>query len=250
MKERGGIHSTPVELERYRRQIAIEGFGPEGQLALGKATAGVIGLGGLGSAVSLYLAAAGIGTLRLVDPDLVETSNLNRQVIHWEGDQKRKKTDSAAEKLGRVNRDVTIEIFPVKVEDTNVSELVEGCTVIMDCLDNFTGRYVLNREAWREGIPMVHGACQGFEGRCTTIVPGKTPCFRCLYPGAPPGSAVPILGSVAGTVGTIQATEAVKFITGTGGLLAGRLLLYDGRDMRFDLMEFGRDPECPVCSHL
>ncbi len=236
-----------LDTRRYERQISLDGFGIEGQKKLEAAEVAVVGVGGLGSAVSMYLAAAGIGTLRLIDPDTVELSNLNRQILHWQDDIERPKVDSARTKLSGFNEEVRIVTIAERLDEDNAERLLHGCSVIVDCLDNFTGRYVLNRTALELGIPLVHGACQGLEGRCTTIIPGRTPCFRCLYPAAPPERSVPILGSVAGTVGTIQATETVKYITGMGELLAGRLLLYDGGGMSFHLVEITSNAGCPDC---
>ncbi|MFW6138340.1 MAG: HesA/MoeB/ThiF family protein [Spirochaetota bacterium] len=238
------------DLQRYDRQIIIKGFGIEGQKKLKNARVAVAGAGGLGSSVSLYLAAAGVGDLTIIDYDVVSISNLNRQILHWEEDIGVSKVESACKKLKNLNPDITIIGVKQQINEKNASGLLEGKDAVVDCMDNFPTRYVLNDAALKLKIPLFHGACYGFEGRAATILPGKTPCFRCIYPQGPPESKIPVLGATPGIVGTIQAIEVIKYITGTGRLLAGRLLICDGGYMSFDTIEVKTNPQCPSCSNL
>ncbi len=233
------------ELQRYKRQMAIPDWGGKGQEKLKSATVVVAGAGGLGSSVMTYLAVAGVGTIRIVDNDEVELSNLNRQVLHGDSDIGKMKTDSAKESLQSLNPDIKIETASQFITEENASELIDGC-LIVDALDNLDARLVLNRESIRAGIPLFHGAVHGFEGRATTLIPGQTPCLQCLYQGSLPGE-VPVLGAAPGIIGCIQAAEVVKYILGVGELLLGRLLTYDGRYMKFGEVKFGKSPDCEVC---
>lgn len=238
---------TENELQRYDRQIMIDGFGEEGQERLKKAKIFVAGAGGLGSPVSIYLAAAGVGRMRIVDDDRVETSNLNRQILHWDGDVGKKKADSARDKLQRLNQNVQVEGISERMTEDNILQLVADCDLIVDAMDNFPTRYLLNKAALAKDIPFLHGAVYGFEGRATTIIPGETPCLRCIYPEAPPPEKFPVIGVAPAVIGCIQATEAIKYILGLGELLGGRLLVYDGLSLRFFEFELKKDPECPAC---
>jgi molybdopterin/thiamine biosynthesis adenylyltransferase len=235
------------ELERYGRQISIDGFGPEGQQKLKGARVFLAGLGGLGSPAALYLAAAGVGYLRVVDSDKVELSNLNRQILHWNQDLGRKKVDSGASKLRQLNDCVQIEAIRERISPDNAGELVEECDLILDALDNLDSRYLLNRIAVDKNIPFCHGAIRGFEGRALTVIPGKSACLMCLYRGARVSEKGPVLGTTAGVIACIEATEAVKYITGTGVLLADRFLIYDRLTMSFHEIKIARDPACPHC---
>lgn len=236
------------DLVRYDRQIRI--FGKEGQRKMKRAAVLVAGAGGLGFPASVYLAAAGIGELRIVDSDVVELSNLNRQLLHWDKDIGRKKAESAYEKLHQINPTIKIRVYDEEITEESISKMIESVDAVVDALDNFETRYVLNRACLRAGIPLFHGAVRGLSGQATTIIPGKTPCLRCIFPTAPPREVFPILGAVAGTIGTIQATEVVKYLTGVGSLLENKLLIYDASSMSFDLIEVRRDPSCPECAFL
>jgi molybdopterin/thiamine biosynthesis adenylyltransferase len=241
---------TREELERYDRQIMIYGFGEAGQAKLKKAKVFLAGVGGLGSPIAIYLAAAGVGTLRIADHDKVELSNLNRQVLHWEENIGKKKADSAAEKLHKFNTGIKIETYAVTITDANAAELVGDSDLIVDAMDNLPTRYLLNKTAFRKKIPFFHGAVYGYEGRAMTVLPGKTACLNCLYHGATvPKEKFPVIGVTPAVIGCIQATEVIKYITGQGQLLTDRLLNYDGLNMKFSEFKIDRDPNCEVCGN-
>lgn len=236
---------TEGERRRYARQVMMIGEG--GQERLKAARVLVAGTGGLGSVVATYLAAAGVGRLRLVDCDVVEESNLNRQFLHWPADVGRPKSVSAAEKLAGLNPWLDVERIQRRIDEGNVAQIVAGCAVIVDAMDNFPVRYLLNAEARRAGIPFVHGAVRGLTGQATTVVPGKGPCLRCIFPHAPPAETFPILGATCGVIGSLQATEVVKLLTGLGAPLTGRLFIWDGRECRGDSIFVERNEACPDC---
>ena len=238
---------TAYDLKRYDRQIRIPGFGKEGQEKLKEAHVLVAGAGGLGFPISAYLVAAGIGKIRIVDKDVVEISNLNRQLLHWDKDVGRKKVESACEKLIQINPQVKVEAIGEAITETNVLGLVNGVDVIIDAMDNFPTRFILNKAALKKKIPFFHGAVRGLMGQATTIFPNETACLRCIFLEAPPPETFPILGSVAGLIGTIQATEVVKYFTGIGNLLKNKLLIYDGKYPSFDIIELKTNPNCPDC---
>ena len=241
---------TPEELERYERQILIEGFGEKGQERLKQSKVFVAGAGGLGSPVSIYLIAAGVGTMRIVDHDRVELSNLNRQVLHWDEDVGKTKIDSASDKLKRLNQNVKIEAIEETITEANVSKLVAGFDLIVDAMDNLPTRYILNKAAIENNLPFFHGAVYGFEGRATTIIPGETACLKCLYHGVLPGEKFPVIGVTPAVIACIQATEVIKYIVGIGELLINRLLVFDGLDMKFTELKVRKDPDCEHCGHL
>lgn len=238
------------ELERYDRQIMIKGLGEEGQEKLKRAKVFIAGAGGLGSPVSIYLTAVGVGTIRVVDHQRVELSNLNRQVLHWDEDIGKRKIDSALEKLGRLNQSVKIEATEETITEANVSQLVADYDLIVDAMDNLPARYILNKAALERNIPFFHGAVYGFEGRAMTIIPGQTACLRCLYRGVVPREKFPVIGVTPAVIGCIQATEVIKYIVGIGELLTNRLLTFDGLHMRFTEFKVKKDPSCEHCSHL
>ncbi|GAB6136609.1 ThiF family adenylyltransferase [Thermococcus prieurii] len=225
------------ELERYDRQIMI--FGTEGQEKLKKAKVAVVGVGGLGSPVAYYLAAAGIGTLLLIDDQKPELSNLNRQILHWEEDVGRNpKPLSAKWKLERFNSDIRIETFVGKLTVENVEEVLKGVDVIVDCLDNFETRFLLDEYSQKKGVPLVHGAVEGTFGQVTTIVPGKTKSLREIFPNVREKKGkFPIIGATAGVIGSIQAMEVIKLLTGLGEPLMNKLLLVDLAYNTFDVVE-------------
>jgi molybdopterin/thiamine biosynthesis adenylyltransferase len=238
---------TSDEINRYDRQIAIPGFGEAGQQKLKLARIVIAGCGGLGSPAAIYLAAAGVGTIRLIDQDKVELSNLNRQILHWEKDIGRDKVHSAMEKLKLLNSGVQIETVNETITGENIRSLIAGFDVIVDALDNLPTRFIINKAAVQNKIPFIHGAIHGFEGRVMTVTPGSA-CLRCLYQGVPPQQKFPVLGSTPAVIGSIQATEVIKLITGLGTLLTNRLLLYDGLNMKFHELNVKRKQDCDHCA--
>ncbi|MFC2016455.1 ThiF family adenylyltransferase [Chloroflexota bacterium] len=240
---------TKEELERYDRQIIIEGFGEEGQEKLKQAKVIIAGSGGLGSPAAIYLTAAGVGTIRIIDHDRVEPSNLNRQILYWDEDTSKRKVDSALEKLKRLNQNVKIETSAETITEANVSQLVAGFDLIVDAMDNLPTRYVLNKAILERNIPFFHGAVWGLEGRAMTIIPGQTACLRCLYRGVVPRGKFPVIGVTPAVIGCIQATEVIKYIVGIGKLLTNRLLIFNGLDMNFTEFKVKKDPGCEHCGH-
>ncbi len=238
---------TPSERERYDRQIMIGEIGQEGQEKLKRSRVVIAGTGGLGSPIAIYLAAAGIGMIRLVDHDQVAVSNLNRQILHWEEDIGRKKVDSARTKLKRLNPAMEIEAITETLTEGNVSKLVGDCDVIVDAMDNLPSRYILNRCAIEKKIPFFHGAVNGFEGRVMTIIPRETACLRCMYRGPVPRGKFPVIGVAPAVIGSIQATEVIKYLIGIGKLLTNRLLIYDGLKITFNEFKVNRNPNCDHC---
>jgi adenylyltransferase/sulfurtransferase len=238
---------TPEEMQRYQRQIMIQGFGEAGQEKLKKARVLIAGVGGLGSPAALYLAAAGIGHIRIVDSDIVDISNLNRQVLHWTRDIGKLKVGSAKEKLATLNPNIEIEAVQSTITDNNIDQLVSGCDAILDAVDNLATRYVLNQAALKHNIALFHGAVAGFEGRAMTVVPGRSACLMCLYRGVDIKVKTPVIGTSPAVIAGIQATEVIKYLTGQGDLLINRFLVYDGLNMRFAEINVARDPQCRCC---
>ncbi|MBA4423398.1 MAG: adenylyltransferase [Syntrophus sp. (in: bacteria)] len=238
---------TEEEQKRYHRQILM--LGEAGQERLKAARVLIAGAGGLGTVISIYLAAAGVGTLRIADCDVVEASNLNRQILHWGGDIGRPKTASASEKLAALNSLIRVEEVTGRIEETRIDAIMGDCDLIVDAMDNFPTRYLLNRMALKKGIPFIHGAVRGLYGQATTVLPGKTPCLRCIFPGSPPPEIFPIIGATCGVIGSIEATEAIKLLTGQGEPLAGRLFIWDGMAANADSLVVERNPACPDCGH-
>ena len=236
---------TSNELKRYERQISI--FGAEGQAKLKEAKVFIAGAGGLGSSISIYLAVAGVGKLRMVDNDIVALENLNRQILHWDNDIGKKKLESAAEKLKKMNPAVDVEFISATINEGNGAELVGDCDVIVDAMDNFAARYVLNKTALLREIPFFHGAVHGFYGQATTIIPGKTACLRCIFPEAPPPTVPPVVGVTPGVIGCIQATEVMKYILRIGNLLENRLLMWDGLGVEMKEVALVKNPRCADC---
>jgi adenylyltransferase/sulfurtransferase len=236
------------ELERYKRQILL--FGEEGQEQLKRAHIFVAGAGGLGSPVSLYLAVAGIGAITLVDNDVVELTNLNRQILHYDRDIGRKKTVSAEEKLREINPDITVKVIDITIDETDVDRLVGRADGIVDAMDNYPTRYLLNETAVRKKIPFFHGAVQGLYGQATTIIPGLTPCLTCIFPTAPPKEVFPVVGVTPGLIGMVQATEVLKYLLHDGRLLTNRLFIWDGLESHAEEIAVERNPACPVCGEI
>ena len=241
---------TTTELQRYDRQILIPQVGRAGQQRLKKAGVAIAGAGGLGSPIAMYLAAAGVGHLRLIDWDTVETGNLNRQLLHWQKDVGRPKTESALNKLTRINPDIHVEVRSTKIDANNAPGLVTGCNAVVDALDNLATRYIVNRAAVTSGIPFFHGAVNGFDGRAMSILPGKSACLRCLYKGPVKEGVTPVIGVTPGIIGTIQATEVIKFLLGKGDLLTNRMIHYDGLAMAFHEFKVRPNPDCDHCGDL
>ena len=241
---------TADERERYDRQIMLTEIGEAGQEKLKRASVFIAGAGGLGSPAAIYLTAAGIGRIRLVDHDRVDRSNLNRQVLHWDNDIGRSKVESATEKLKRLNPEVEIEAIEETITEANLSELLTGFDLIVDAMDNLTTRYLLNKAALDNNIPFFHGAIYGFEGRAMTIIPHKTACLRCVYRGVIPEEKFPVIGVTPAVIGCIQATEVIKYIVGIGELLTNKLLNYDALNMEFTEFNVKKDTHCEHCGHM
>jgi len=243
-----------TQLDRYSRHIIMDDVGPEGQKELLDAEILVLGAGGLGSPIVQYLAAAGVGTVGIADDDVVELSNLQRQVIHGDDDVGRKKVDSAAEFVADLNPDVEVVKHDLRVTPDNVEALIEGYDFVVDGTDNFPTRYLVNDACTLAGVPFSHGSIFRFEGQVTTFAGREdSPCYRCMFPEAPPEGMVPncatagVLGVLPGTVGNVQATEAVKYVLGEGELLDGEMIFYDAAEMAFDKVEIAKKDDCPVC---
>ncbi|HUU28798.1 MAG TPA: molybdopterin-synthase adenylyltransferase MoeB [archaeon] len=246
---------TDNQIERYNRNIMLTELGLEGQNLIRQGRVLIIGAGGLGSAAALYLAAAGIGTLGLVDSDRVELSNLQRQILHDTPSLGEEKTRVAARRIRALNPDVAVKTWQERLSVDNALDLIEEFDFIVDCTDNFGAKFLINDAAVLAQKPFSHAGALGFRGQTFTMVPEeRTPCLRCILPEQPAGDEAPtsaqagVLGAVAGALGTIQAAEAIKVITGVGEPLLGRLLTYDALSMQFRTVELKRDPCCPVCS--
>ncbi|ELY61372.1 UBA/THIF-type NAD/FAD binding protein [Natronococcus amylolyticus DSM 10524] len=256
-----------TQLDRYSRHVIMDEIGPEGQQRLLEGSVLVVGAGGLGSPAIQYLAAAGIGRLGIVDDDVVERSNLQRQIVHGDDDVGRPKVESAADYVAALNPDVDVDTYEMRLSAANVADLVGEYDVVLDASDNFGTRYLLNDHCVLTGTPLSHGAIYRFEGQVTMFTNDRggneadsegeatddPPCYRCIFPEAPEPGTVPdcattgVLGVLPGTVGCIQATEVVKYLLGKGDLLEGRLLMYDAMGMTFDTVDVLQNPECPVC---
>lgn len=239
--------------ERYGRQIMLPEIGLAGQERLGAAKVLVVGAGGLGSPAALYLAAAGVGTIGLADGDAVDLSNLQRQVLHGNADIGRAKADSGRGRLLALNPDITVEGLRLRLDRDNCAGLVAPWDFVLDCTDNLESKFLINDACARAGKAYSHASVMRADGQIFTHAPG-TACLRCLFPAPPPAGRVPtaatagVLGPVAGLLGCLQAVEAIKFLTGAGTLLTGRLLTVEAWSMAFRTMEFARDPACPACS--
>jgi len=238
------------ELKRYNRQMLMEGWGEATQTRLKNATVFVAGAGGLGSPVSIYLAVAGVGHIRICDFDSPDWSNLNRQILHNHNRIGKNKAASAAETLRELNPDIEVTAIAEKIISDNVDALVGDADVIVDCMDNFPTRYLLNESAIRKRIPLVYGSIYGMEGRMSFIKPPETPCLRCIFSEAPPSEVFPVVGATPGVIGTLQALEVIKFLTGVGQNLSGKLMVWDGARGEFKNYKAYRDPNCPTCKNL
>jgi molybdopterin/thiamine biosynthesis adenylyltransferase/rhodanese-related sulfurtransferase len=245
---------TAEQRERYSRHLLLPEVGMDGQQKLLDAKVLLLGAGGLGSPAALYLAAAGVGTLGIVDNDEVDVSNLQRQVIHSTDRVGVSKVDSAEQTITALNPDVNVVKYPVRLGAENIMEILPGYDIVVDGLDNFPTRYLLNDASVRLGIPVVSAAILGFEGQLSVFKPYDGPCYRCLFPVPPPAELAPscgangVLGVLPGTMGLLQATEVIKLILGEGDPLIGRLLMYDALAATVTEVKVRRDPNCPICS--
>lgn len=244
---------TDAYLERYSRHILLQDVGVEGQEKLAAAKVLIMGAGGLGAPVALYLAAAGVGTIGILDHDLVELSNLQRQVVHFTKDIGAPKVDSAREKMLAINPELIVKTYQDYLCATNIREIIAGYDFVVDGVDNFPTKFLINDACVMAGIPFSHGGILRFDGQTMTVVPGRSACYRCVFRTPPPPDAVPtcsqagVLGAIAGMLGTIQATEALKYITGAGDLLTDTLLSFNAKAMTFRRVAIKRQPGCPVC---
>ena len=250
-----GDNSTlrPDELVRYARHLSLPDVGLAGQERLKSAKVAIVGLGGLGSPAAMYLAAAGVGTIGLLDGDRVDLSNLQRQVLYGDDDVGHRKVEVAAQRLNRMNPDVDLQLFPWRLDSGNALGALAGYDIVVDGTDNFPTRYLINDATVLLGVPSVHGSVLRFEGRVSVFGTKDGPCYRCLYPAPPPPGVVQdcqdagVLGVLPGLVGVLQATEVIKSICELGDSLAGRLLIIDGLGLRFQTFSVARDPKCPMC---
>lgn len=239
-----------LERDVYHRQMILDGWGEKTQEKLKNSTVFIAGAGGLGSPASIYLAVAGIGNLRICDFDHPDWSNLNRQILHDSSRIGINKAVSGKKTLEKLNGLIRVAALPEKITAETVDRLVGDAGIILDCMDNFETRYVLNDCALRLGIPLIHAGVRGLEGRLTFLKPPETPCLRCLIPEAPPREVFPIVGATPGVIGTLQAMEAIKYLAGIGELLKGRLLVWDGACAEFRTLKIQRDPSCPACASM
>ncbi len=244
---------TEKQIERYSRHIILEQIGGEGQEKLLNSKVLIIGAGGLGSTAGLYLAAAGVGTIGIVDSDKVDLTNLQRQIIHHTSDVGTEKTKSAENTIRAINPDVTVQTYQTKVDAKNISHIIRKYDFIIDCTDNFPAKFLINDACYFEKIPFSHAGILRFTGQLITVLPGESTCYRCIFNAPPPANAVPscsqagVLGVLAGTIGSLQATEAIKYLLGLGKLLTGKLLTYDALEMNFRSIKLDRNPDCPLC---
>ena len=244
---------TNEQLERYSRHIILQEVGVKGQKKLLNASVLIIGAGGLGAPAALYLAAAGVGTIGIVDADEVDISNLQRQVIHTTNDVGKAKVKSAAETMEAINPDVTVKTYRTFVDSTNIMDLIKDYDFIIDGTDNVPAKFLINDACVMAGKPFSHAGIIRFKGQLMTYVPGEGPCYRCVFKNPPPKDAVPtckqagVIGAMGGVIGSLQAMEAIKYIIGQGELLTGKLLTYDALKMEFHTIKLPKDHHCAVC---
>ncbi len=244
---------TNEQEQRYNRHIILDDIGTEGQKKLLDAKVLIIGVGGLGSPVSLYLAAAGVGTIGIADSDIVDISNLQRQICHSTPDLERPKVLSAKEKMEAINPELQVDVYQEYIGTDRIRDLVGKYDFVVDGADNFTTKFLINDACILENKPFSHGGVLRFDGQTMTVVPGESACYRCVFRAPPPPEAAKtcsqagILGAIAGMLGTIQATEVVKWITGAGDLLTNRLLAFDALSMAFREIQLAPQPSCAVC---
>ena len=247
------IDFTDEQIERYSRNILLKDIGGEGQSRLLESSVLIIGAGGLGSPAAFYLAAAGVGHIGIIDHDVVDISNLQRQILFNENSIGKSKVKEAERTINEVNPDVKVTTYQERLSSDNIMNIIDGYDVILDGTDNFPTRYLLNDATVFRNKPVVHGSIYRFDGQVTVFYPKKGPCYRCLYPEPPPPGLVPscqeggVLGVLPGIIGTIQTTEVMKLILGIGEPLIGKLLCFDALDMQFRTMRLRKNPRCPVC---
>lgn len=244
---------TDEQIKRYSRHIILPQVGGKGQKRLLASKVLIIGTGGLGSPSALYLVAAGVGKIGLVDFDEVEISNLQRQILHSTKDIGKPKVNSGKEKLSALNPDVEIVTYKTRLTSQNILDVIRDYDIVLDGSDNFPTRYLVNDACVLSNKPLVHGGIFRFDGQAITIIPHKGPCYRCLFPEPPPAGLVPscqeagILGAVAGVIGVVQAVEALKYLLGIGDLLVGKLLIFNALDSSFRTVKVPKDKDCPIC---
>jgi len=244
---------TEEQIIRYSRQIVLPEVGGTGQKKINEGRVLIAGAGGLGSPAAFYLAAAGVGTIGIIDYDVVDISNLQRQILHTTKDIGRPKVDSAREKLISLNPECNVVSYRERLTTNNINEFIKDYDVIVDGVDNFPTRFMVNDACVMAGKVFIHGGVLGFVGQTFTVVPGKGPCLRCILREPPPPGSVPscseagVLGVLAGIIGVIQATEVLKYLLGKGDLLVGRLIAYNALEMKFKEIQVKKDPDCPVC---
>ena len=238
---------SPEELNRYDRQILYPDWGIEGQKKIKQATVFIAGAGGLGGPVSIYLAVAGVGKIKICDNGTVELSNLNRQILYTDEDLHQLKVSSAQSRLKKLNPHLEVEYFSETISRDTIDKLAGDSDIIIDCLDNFDTRYVLNDYAVLKRLPFVHAGIEGLAGQLTFIHAPDTPCLRCIIPEAPPAKKFPVIGVTPGIIGCMEANEVLKYLTGIGSNLKGVLMVWNGNDGDFYRIEVGKDPLCPVC---
>ena len=242
---------SKAEITRYNRQLLINGWGNEAQEKLKQSTVFVAGVGGLGSPLLYYLAVAGIGTLKICDFDKIDLSNLNRQILHTENEIGILKVDSAYNTLINANPNITIIKVNEKLGEKNTPKIVGDADIIVDCLDNFYTRQLLNETSVKKSIPMIHAGVSGFIGQITFIHPPETPCLACFFPDKVKKEITPIVGATAGILGSLQALEVIKYLTGIGENLKNKLLFWDGLEMNFKTIKLQKNCNCKICSkHL
>ncbi len=247
------VELTREEYERYNRHLILPEVGVEGQKKLKSASVLLVGTGGLGSPLALYLAAAGVGRLGLVDFDVVDASNLQRQVIHGTSDVGRSKLESARDRIAEINPNVEVDLYETRLTSANALDVIQGYDLVADGTDNFPTRYLVNDACVLRGIPNVYASIFRFEGQVSVFGSEDGPCYRCVYPEPPPPGLVPscaeggVLGVLPGIVGSLQASEVIKLIVGVGDPLVGRLLLFDALEMTFKTLRVRKNPDCPVC---
>jgi molybdopterin/thiamine biosynthesis adenylyltransferase len=247
---------TDTQKERYGRHLMLDSVGAPGQERLLAGRVLIIGAGGLGSPAALYLAAAGVGSIGIADSDVVDLSNLQRQILHATADVGVAKTSSAVAKLAAINPDLKLNAHQLRVDSDNIAELLAGYDFVLDCTDNFDAKFLINDACVFAGKPYSHGGILKYSGQTMTVLPGTSACYRCIFPEPPDEitsltcSRAGVLGVLPGVIGTIQATEAIKSLLGIGELLLDRLLTYDSLNMKFREIPLRRSPHCPVCSTL
>ncbi len=244
---------TEQQIERYSRHIILEHVGGAGQQKLLSSKVLIIGAGGLGAPAGLYLAAAGVGTIGVVDADTVDLTNLQRQIIHHTDDVGKEKVISAEEKMRAINPDITVQTYNLRIMADNVRDIIREYDFVIDGTDNFPAKFLINDVCFFEKVPFSHAGILRFDGQLITVLPGRTTCYRCIFGAPPPADAVPscsqagVLGVLAGVIGSLQATEAIKYLLQMGVLLTNTLLTYNALTMTFRKMHLNRNPNCPLC---